>query len=747
MFSKINRAWQLLQTRIEYPPRQAALTRKIVDRIRNSLQLQVVLQTAVDEVAALLELDYCSFLWYFEEARQVEVVCERSKGNNQPSYLGYHPLEDFGKLGLAIAKGQLIINPGKVKSTAIGFRSIAQLFSERLRLGFCNSPESSHSVRGCSVWCGSKIAPPLTNWNGLTCQELGNCYQQNQPIWGYKASLLIPVTGKEGGIGFIACLSELPRHWSATEIEFLELIGESLEIAIRQAQLYEQTQKQAIREQLVNQIADRTRQSFDLDTILSEAIPHLWSALEVDRCLVHLVEDRNHLEQLDIPSEREMAECRATIFRRNHLYEVCRQPFRPSIDDFDPNGPITQSVMKHPQLIVIPDITQDERIGKDNQEYQKAQIKSSLVVPVQANGTLHAILYLNQCDRIRYWSKHDRELAGAVADHLAISLQQAYLYTRTQQQAAHSALQAQKLSEMLAQLRQTQAQLIQSEKMSSLGRMIAGVTHEINNPITFIYGNIPYLESYVKDLICLVEIYQSEYPTPSAEVEKIAEEVQLEFLVRDLPKILQSMKSGAERIHEIVQVLQRFARHNEASLKRIDINATLENTLLILHNQLVHTIQVERQYDNLPPIECYPQSINQTFLSILTNAIEALNRSPEPNKTLTLCTKWIPERGDEGRVQIAIADNGPGINLEIQSCIFDPFFTTKEVGEGRGLGLTIAYQTVVNQHKGHLEVKSQPGRGAEFVLELPVQHHHAYTSNPTSYQSLIATSEIAIPHR
>ncbi len=708
MFSNFYHAFQSIQAWIKYPPRQAALTQKIVDRIRNSLELSVVVQTAVDEIAALLRLDCCSFFWYWEERGQVEIVCERRQHEDQPSYLGEYPLESFGTLARAIAEGKRIVNHGTAHLTPTGLRWRVQRLLQQ-----------------------SSANPPS--------------FIPNPSPWEYKANLLIPVTGKENGIGFIACLCEHPRFWATPEIQFLESIAESLEIAIRQAQLYEQTQQQAIREQIVNHITSQTRQSFDPQTILTEAISHLCTALAVDRCLVHLVEDYQTSDLPTVNSDAGIATCNGESLHQQHLYEVYRQPFTPCKDTFNPQGPITQWIIQHQRAVVIPDVSQDERIDVHNEEYQNAQIKSSLVVPVQAHGKLYAILYLNQCAYIRYWSKHDQELAQAVADQLAISLQQAYLYTRTQQQAAHNAMQAQKLAEMIEELRLTQVQLIQSEKMSSLGRMVAGVAHEINNPISFIYGNIPYLENYVNDLLRLVQAYQTEYPHPSPTLEHLLEEVEIEFLSKDLPKILQSMQSGTQRIQEIVQLLQRFSRHNEASLKLIDINVALENTLLILHNQFVNTISIERHYDNLPHVECYPKPINQVFLNILTNAIEALNRSPNSDKMITLRTQWLPSihSSDEDRIQISIADNGPGINSDILSSIFEPFFTTKAVGEGRGLGLTVSYQTIVNQHQGQLDVRSQPGQGTEFILQIPVRHSNAMKSNPSSSQSPAPTSDLS----
>jgi len=257
--------------------------------------------------------------------------------------------------------------------------------------------------------------------------------------------------------------------------------------------------------------------------------------------------------------------------------------------------------------------------------------------------------------------------------------------------------------------------------------MVAGVAHEINNPVNFIYGNIPYLENYVRDLVTLVKAYQQEYAQPSTRLSSLAEEIDLEFLMRDLPQIFQSMQSGAERIHSIVDLLQNFSRQNEAPLKSVDLNGAIESTLLMLHNQHSGRILVERQWGELPLVECYAKEINQVFLHVLTNAIEALRRSNNPDKCLKITTSLIvashrEDHREDHRVQIVIADNGPGIPLPIQSKVFDPFFTTKDVGQGKGLGLTVGYQTVVDQHQGTITMQSVPGHGAVFTIELPVKH-------------------------
>lgn len=668
---------------ITYPQQETTLLRKIVDRIRNSLELKVVLQTAVSEIAQLLELDTCVFLWYFQDTQRVQVVCEHSISTDYRSRLGYYPMEAFGALGGAIASGQMIINGEALSS------NLATV---------------------------SKIAKQLNKFQ--TKQH----YLPEQ-ILGSSSNLLIPVTDEVGWVGFIACLSEQPRSWTAGEIDLLQSITDPLEIAIRQAQLYEETQKQAQREQLVNQITSQTRQSFDLEVILTEAIAQLLEALQIDRCLVHLVEDATNQELASLSELSDPHESEPSSPRHQHIYEVCRPPFPPTVDEFDTSGPITQWVIQHRQRVLIADVTQDRRIGSNNEEYQKAQIKSSLVIPAQANGKLHAILYLNQCTEVRYWSKNDQKLAQAVADQLAISIQQAYLYSQIQHQAAHSAAQAKKMAVMLTELKQTQSQLIQSEKMSSLGQMVAGVAHEINNPVNFIYGNIPYLENYVRDLVTLVKAYQQDYLHPSVRISHLSEEIDLEFLMRDIPQIFQSMQSGAERIHSIVDLLQNFSRQNEAPLKAVDMNGAIESTLLMLHNQHSGRILVDRQWEELPLVECYAKEINQVFLYILTNAIEALRRSEKADKCLKITTKLL--KGDYSKqdwIRIMIADNGPGVPLGIQSKVFDPFFTTKDVGQGKGLGLTVSYQTIVDQHKGKIEMRSTPDVGAEFIIELPVKH-------------------------
>jgi two-component system, NtrC family, sensor kinase len=287
--------------------------------------------------------------------------------------------------------------------------------------------------------------------------------------------------------------------------------------------------------------------------------------------------------------------------------------------------------------------------------------------------------------------------------------------------------QAQDLEKTLQELKRTQMQLIQSEKMSSLGQLVAGVAHEINNPVNFIFGNLIYANNYIEDLLKLVQLYEQHYGDPIPEIQEFAEDIDLNFLIQDLRKLLKSMKVGAQRIREIVLSLRTFSRMDEAEMKEVDIHEGLDSTLMILEHRIKAkpdriAIEVIKEYANLPLVECYAGQLNQVFMNILANAIDALEESlvNESEKLITpqirICTELI----ESDRVKISIADNGLGIPSAIKERLFDPFFTTKAIGKGTGMGLSISYQIISDRHGGSLECISQPGAGAEFMITIPL---------------------------
>lgn len=281
------------------------------------------------------------------------------------------------------------------------------------------------------------------------------------------------------------------------------------------------------------------------------------------------------------------------------------------------------------------------------------------------------------------------------------------------------------LEQTLQKLQQTQAQLIQTEKMSSLGQMVAGIAHEINNPVNFIHANLSFIYEYSQDLLKIVELYQQHYPNPVKEVQEEIKNIELDFIKQDLTKVIKSMEEGTRRIRAIVLSLRNFSRLDEAEFKKVDIHEGMDSTLMILQNRLkakpdFPSIEVIKKYGHLPLVECYPSQLNQVFMNILANAIDALeeevihhhNGSPK----ITIYTQKNPDN----TVQIRISDNGSGIPQNIISKLFDPFFTTKVVGKGTGLGLSVSYQIIVDKHAGNLSCNSVFGQGTDFIIEIPV---------------------------
>ncbi|MGL5064709.1 MAG: PAS domain-containing sensor histidine kinase, partial [Microcoleus sp.] len=306
--------------------------------------------------------------------------------------------------------------------------------------------------------------------------------------------------------------------------------------------------------------------------------------------------------------------------------------------------------------------------------------------------------------------------------------------------------QAAKLEQTLLILQRTQTQLIQTEKMSFLGQLMAGIAHEINNPVSFISGNIGHASGYINDLMELVELYQKNHPNPAAEVQFRIAELDLEFIKKDVLKLLQSMKVGSERIRDVVRSLRLFSRPDATEMKPADIHEGLDSTLLILQNRLQAKggrpgINLIKEYGNLPKVECYAGQLNQVFMHLLTNAIDALEEgSKHTEKPSTIARHgvshtdiseteiWYPEIRirtevvEENAIAIAISDNGPGMNQEILACIFDPLFTTKSPGTSTGLGLAISHHLIVENHGGQLYCFSQPGQGTELIVQLAIEN-------------------------
>ncbi len=282
------------------------------------------------------------------------------------------------------------------------------------------------------------------------------------------------------------------------------------------------------------------------------------------------------------------------------------------------------------------------------------------------------------------------------------------------------------LERILNELQQAQTQLVQTEKMSSLGQLIAGLAHEINNPISFIYGNLTYAQNYSQDLLSIVSAYQAQYPQPNQKLETVVNDLELDYIRDDFPNVLNSMKTGADRIRQLILTLRNFSRLDEGGLKQVDLHEGLDSTLFILNYRLTQSnrntqIKIVKEYDRFPKVECYADELNQAFLHLLNNAIDNLEANKSNSPIVRINTKYYP---NDKAVEVSIWTDGPPISLAIRSKMFNPFFTTKPIGQGPGLGLPISQRIVEERHGGTLGYRSESGNGTEFYLRIPIKQSH-----------------------
>ncbi|MEM9003480.1 MAG: PAS domain S-box protein [Cyanobacteria bacterium P01_F01_bin.86] len=317
---------------------------------------------------------------------------------------------------------------------------------------------------------------------------------------------------------------------------------------------------------------------------------------------------------------------------------------------------------------------------------------------------------------------------GLVADEMALGIKRKQTEVQLQCSETQLRQQAMELQTTLQELQRAQSHLVQSEKMSSLGQLVAGVAHEINNPVNFIYGNLTYARNYAEDLLNLVKLYQTHYTNPHPDIAQEADAMELEFVMQDFPKLLNSMKVGSERIQSIVSSLRIFSRMDEAEMKAVDLHASIESTLMILQNRLkvgpdLTEIKVNREYADLPQVECYAGQLNQVFMNIISNAIDALTeiRTGQHPTKCEACITIQTQQTDDHQVSIHIRDNGTGIPETIRDRLFDPFFTTKPIGKGTGMGLSISYQIITEKHGGRLTYQSEMNEGTTFKIKIPLK--------------------------
>lgn len=466
------------------------------------------------------------------------------------------------------------------------------------------------------------------------------------------------------------------------------------------------------REALLFGLANQIRNSLDLNTILGTAVKEIKTLLNIDGC--HFLWSWLEMDQPNIIITHE-----ACNLGTRSLLGECAAPYLPIL---------TKRIRKL-ETVRIDDLATANLDPEMRQMLGKWGMTSGLLLPLKTKtGQLGAIVCTHYRD-VRPWSEQEVELLQGVVDQLAIAIEHAELFAKTRAAALAAQTQARQLEFALQELQQTESQLLQNEKMATLGQMVAGIAHEINNPVNFITGNLIHANTYIQDLLKLVEYYQKYHPNLHPTIQEYTEEIDLEFLLEDLPKILASMHMGAERIHEIVLSLRSFSRVDDAQMKPVNIHEGLDNTLLILHNRLKPSgnnpgIMIVKEYGKLPLVDCYPGQINQVFMNIIGNAIDALENHSESIRTITICTSICQENlgkpTSTASVVIRICDNGAGMTPTVIEHLFDPFFTTKPVGKGTGLGLSISHQIVVEKHDGILKCSSELGKGSEFWIQIPI---------------------------
>lgn len=540
----------------------------------------------------------------------------------------------------------------------------------------------------------------------------------------------VPLVSAENCVlGVLGVMDQRPRQLKQHQIKTLQILSHQIvaqlqlsqdKIQLRQltSQLHE-TEFQQQQQTILFQLASQIRNSLDLNTILQTTVDQIHQLLHIDRC--------------------QFLWCLPGVdkFSFATTHEAKKSELPDLLVEFPPEHELLLSkIVPTLEVLRIEDVSTATDLNSDVQELLiRSGITAQLLLPLKTqSGQIGAIICSHYTPRI--WFDSEVNLLRAITDQLAIAIEQAELFSQVNANVLAAQTQAQYLAEALQTLQKTQTQLIQHEKMSSLGQLVAGVAHEINNPVNFINGNIAHATNDVTDLLELLELYQTHYPEPNPVVRKKIEEIDLEFLIDDLPKLLASMKIGADRIRQIVLSLRNFSRLDEAEIKPVDLHEGIDNTLLILQsrlkaNTLNQRIQVVKEYGNLPPVECYAGQLNQVFMNLLGNAIDALDNVSEPIITITtqIINQPLPTDGTAKgtptdsvpSVVISIRDNGCGMPESVQQKIFNPFYTTKPVGKGTGLGLSISYQIVVEKHCGTLHCISEMGAGTEFQIQIPVK--------------------------
>jgi signal transduction histidine kinase/FixJ family two-component response regulator len=517
---------------------------------------------------------------------------------------------------------------------------------------------------------------------------------------GLKACFGIPILVENRVIAILSFFNTTAILCQIRIMELMKALATQLGSILQRKLAEERLKQQFQKEQLLNHLTQSIRSSLNLNTIFATAVREIALSLGVDRvAIVKYFPDRKLWVNI-------------SEYYDSNLLETSL-----GLETSEENNEISER-LKQSEIVKIDDVnTCSDEI---KQRLIQLSLGAWLFVPLKVDSQVWGSICVVKENRSYYWQAFEVELLCAVADSVAIAIKQAQIYEEIQSYA-------QQLEDTLTELKNTQSQLVQKAKMASLGQLVAGVAHEINNPVNFIYGNITVAMDYARDLLDIVTLYRKTYPQPAAEILKILDHIDPDFIADDYPKLLKSMKEGASRISKIVLSLRNFSRLDEKEYKLVDIHEGIDNTLLILQHLINGSnngkeIEIIKDYSPLPKFTCYASQLNQVFMNLIANAIDALE-TKSSRRRITISTKmdsWPSNSPISHGIVISIADNGQGMNEEVRSKIFDPFFTTKPVGSGIGLGLSICHNIVVEKHRGQISCISAPGEGTEFIVQIPI---------------------------
>ena len=663
-----------------------------MDKIRQSLNVDIIFQTTTEEVRHLLDVSRVA-IYRFNPDWSGKFVTEASVE------------------GLS----SLIEKPKKEPELCLNISecSVKDLGNVETKDTYLQETAGGEFTQG-KVY---RICSDIYN------AGFSDCYIRLLEKYDARSYAIIAIYEQKKLWGLLAAYeSEPKRHWQSDEISFLTQIAAQMGIALQQAEYLKhlfnqklQLEKSSQQQKALAVSVEKIRRTLDIDTIFENTIQEVRELLNADRSVIYrfnpdwsgefvaesLTSSWTPLmsKQLECPEFREnvsncsiknlatdtyLKDTQGALFAQGEVFRVCSDIYNAGFSD-----------------CYI-------------QTLESYQARAYTIIAVYKEQKLWGLLAVYQNATPRHWQSDEINLLLQIANHLGIAIKQAELFGETQQQAK-------KLTQTLKQLKQSQTQLIQTEKMVTVGQLVAGIAHEINNPVNFIYGNLAHVREYVKELLSVINIYREYSPQLNSKIQEKLNKNDLDFLIEDLPKILSSMEIGTERISKIVRALRNFSRLDEAQAKGVNIHEGIDSTLLILRHKLnvkVHSnrcIEIVKNYAKLPDLECYPAQLNQVFMNILSNAFDALEEyDVQKNPKIEIFTE-----NNDDHVTIRIVDNGPGMTKKVQNRIFDPFFTTKTVGKGTGLGLSISYQIVVENHKGQLKCISKLGQGTQFYITIP----------------------------